>query len=113
MADAVTDAAANLKLEEGTADNGPKLQLDEETGEWVSKGELKKRLAKRAKKAQKEKGKEAKPAQAEVAPKKPKEKTEEIPMDPEAMFKQGFLNEVYNERPVKPVMTRFPPGKLG
>ena len=115
MADAVTDAAANLKLGEGAADNAPKLQLDEETGEWVSKGELKKRLAKRAKKAQKEKTKDAKPAQTDAAapPKKPKEKTDDVPLDPEAMFKQGFLNEVYNERPVKPVMTRFPPEPNG
>ncbi|KAK1759198.1 tRNA synthetases class I, catalytic domain-containing protein [Echria macrotheca] len=114
MTDAVTDAAANLKLDEGAAaDNAPKLQLDEETGEWVSKGELKKRLAKRAKKASQAKAKEAKPAATETAPKKPKEKTEDTPLDPQAMFKQGFLNEVYNERPVKPVVTRFPPEPNG
>jgi glutaminyl-tRNA synthetase len=40
MADAVAEGVA-------------KLQLDEETGEMVSKGELKKRIAKRAKKASK------------------------------------------------------------
>ncbi|KAK0643705.1 glutaminyl-tRNA synthetase [Cercophora newfieldiana] len=107
--DAVADATANLKIDE----NAPKLQLDEETGEWVSKGELKKRLAKRAKKASKEKNKDAKAAQPEAAPKKPKEKTEDAPLDPELMFKQGFLNDVYNERPVKPVMTRFPPEPNG
>jgi glutaminyl-tRNA synthetase len=107
--DAVADAAANLKIDE----NAPKLQLDEETGEWVSKGELKKRLAKRAKKATKDKNKDPKAAQAAAAPKKPKEKTEDAPLDPETMFKQGFLNEVYNERPVKPVMTRFPPEPNG
>lgn len=111
--DAVTDAAANLKLDAAAADNAPKLQLDEETGEMVSKGELKKRLAKRAKKASKEKNKDAKAAQPDAAPKKPKEKTEDAPLDPEAMFKQGFLNDVYNERPVKPVMTRFPPEPNG
>ncbi|KAK0620432.1 glutaminyl-tRNA synthetase [Immersiella caudata] len=107
--DDVADAAANLKIDE----NAPKLQLDEETGEWVSKGELKKRLAKRAKKATKDKNKDAKAAQPAAAPKKPKEKTEDAPLDPETMFKQGFLNEVYNERPVKPVMTRFPPEPNG
>lgn len=117
MAEAVSDATAKLNLEEpvpaAAADNAPKLQLDEETGEWVSKGELKKRLAKRAKKAaQKDKAKDAKPA-AEAVPKKPKEKTEDTPLDPQAMFKQGFLNEVYNERPVKPVVTRFPPEPNG
>lgn len=29
--------------------------------------------------------------------------------DPYAMFKQGFLADVVEERPVKPVVTRFPP----
>jgi glutaminyl-tRNA synthetase len=122
MADAVADAAAKLELSDAPpADNGAKLQFDEETGEWVSKGELKKRLAKRAKKALKEKNKDAakdtpaalKTAQDGAAPKKPKEKTEDAPLDPDAMFKQGFLADVYNERPVKPVFTRFPPEPNG
>ncbi|KAK4112640.1 glutaminyl-tRNA synthetase [Canariomyces notabilis] len=120
MADTVADAAAKLQLGEGSPDNGAKLQLDEETGDWVSKGELKKRLAKRAKKALKEKNKDSndtaaalKTAQDAVATKKPKEKTEEAPIDPDAMFKQGFLNDVYNERPEKQVFTRFPPEPNG
>ena len=29
------------------------------------------------------------------------------------MFKQGFLDDVYKERPVKPVVTRFPPEPNG
>jgi glutaminyl-tRNA synthetase len=29
------------------------------------------------------------------------------------MFKQGFLADVYKERPVKPVITRFPPEPNG
>jgi glutaminyl-tRNA synthetase len=100
MADAITEATA-------------KLQLDEETGEMVSKGELKKRLAKRAKKAAKEKNaKETLPTKDESKP-KPKEKVEEPSLDPEAMFKQGFLHDVFNERPVKPVVTRFPPEPNG
>ncbi|KAH6635654.1 tRNA synthetases class I, catalytic domain-containing protein [Chaetomium sp. MPI-SDFR-AT-0129] len=122
MADAVADAAAKLQLGDGApAEGGAKLQLDEETGEWVSKGELKKRLAKRAKKAAKEKNKDAvkdapaasKAAQEGAAPKKPKEKVEEAPIDTDAMFKQGFLNDVYNERPEKAVFTRFPPEPNG
>jgi glutaminyl-tRNA synthetase len=120
MADAVADAAAKLQLGDAPADNGAKLQLDEETGEWVSKGELKKRLAKRAKKAIKDKNKDAKDtpgalkaAQAATTPKKPKEKAEEAPIDTDAMFKQGFLNDVYNERPEKEVFTRFPPEPNG
>ncbi|KAK0621682.1 tRNA synthetases class I, catalytic domain-containing protein [Bombardia bombarda] len=122
MADAVTEAAAKLQLSEPAGENVTKLQLDEETGEIVSKGELKKRLAKRAKKAMKEKNKDDKvagtpsdllKAQASATAKKPKEKAEDTPMDPDAMFKQGFLNDVYNERPVNPVTTRFPPEPNG
>ncbi|KAK4457805.1 tRNA synthetases class I, catalytic domain-containing protein [Cladorrhinum samala] len=122
MAEAVTDAAAKLQLADAQgapADNGAKLQLDEETGEWVSKGELKKRLAKRAKRAAKEKNKDTKDAAADAqpaAPKKPKEKTEEV-IDTDLMFKAGFLAEVKRERAEKygeePVFTRFPPEPNG
>lgn len=99
MADAITEQTA-------------KLQLDEETGEMVSKGELKKRMAKRAKKVAQAKAKSDAPAKAPVTPKttaKPEEKISE----PTAMFTQGFLDEVYKERPVKPVVTRFPPEPNG
>lgn len=112
MADKVEDANAGMA----------KLQLDEETGEMVSKGELKKRLQKRAKKAAKEaQAKDAaKKAPAaggfdgaeKKAPPKPKEKQEEV-IDTDAMFKQGFLSEVFKERPMKPVFTRFPPEPNG
>jgi glutaminyl-tRNA synthetase len=103
-----------------------KLQLDEETGEMVSKGELKKRLQKRAKKAAKEAhAKDAAQAAPAIegggggfdgaqkkAPPKPKEKQEEV-IDTDAMFKQGFLAEVFEKRPMKPVFTRFPPEPNG
>jgi glutaminyl-tRNA synthetase len=98
MADAITEQTA-------------KLQLDEETGEMVSKGELKKRLAKRAKKAAQAKAKADAPAKAPVAP-RTEPKPEEV-SEPTAMFTQGFLDEVYKERPVKPVVTRFPPEPNG
>jgi glutaminyl-tRNA synthetase len=92
---------------EGTA----KLQLDEETGEMVSKGELKKRIAKRAKKAAQAKAK----AEAPVARvKTTQKKVEEVKVsEPMNMFAQGWLDEVYKERPVKPVVTRFPPEPNG
>lgn len=107
-----TTEFATGKMAEAITEGTAKLQLDEETGEFISKGELKKRLAKRAKKAAKEvRAKETKDT-PKAAP-KPKPKTEEVVMDPEAMFKQGFLNDVYNERPVKPVVTRFPPEPNG
>lgn len=38
---------------------------------------------------------------------------EDMPTDPDAMFKQGFLDDVFKERPVKPVVTRFPPEPNG
>jgi len=63
MTDAITIGAA-------------KLQLDEVTGEMVSKGELKKRIQKRAKKARAKKvaaakAKEDGPAKAPAVPKLP------------------------------------------
>ncbi|THV48489.1 hypothetical protein BGAL_0245g00120 [Botrytis galanthina] len=99
MADAIT---------EGTA----KLQLDEETGEMVSKAELKKRLAKRAKKAAQAKAKSAAPPK-EASAAKPKKPEETKAAEPSNVFAQGFLSEVYKERPVKPVFTRFPPEPNG
>jgi glutaminyl-tRNA synthetase len=101
MADEITEGAA-------------KLQLDEETGEMVSKGELKKRLAKRAKKAKAAQIKSDAPAKEPAASKpKPVEKKEDVVIDVNAMFKEGFLDRVYKERPVKDVVTRFPPEPNG
>lgn len=99
MADALAEATA-------------KLVLDEETGEMVSKNELKKRTQKRTKKAA------AAAAKANQKPAAPKPKAEvkpaeEAPLDPDAMFKQGFLASVFRERPIKPVITRFPPEPNG
>lgn len=99
MADAITEGAA-------------KLHLDEETGEMVSKGELKKRLAKRAKKAAQATAKATAPPKESAAAQKPVEKEETV-VDINAMFKEGFLDKVYRERPVKDVITRFPPEPNG
>ena len=93
--------------------NLPKLQLDDETGEMVSKAELKKRQQKRAKKAAQEKLRQEKAAAGPAKPAAPKPKPEETPADPEAMFKQGWLDDVYKENPVKDVVTRFPPEPNG
>ncbi|KEY66648.1 hypothetical protein S7711_01942 [Stachybotrys chartarum IBT 7711] len=100
MAEAVTQSVA-------------KLQLDEETGEMVSKAELKKRQQKRAKKALQEKARAEKAAAGPQDKPAPKPKVEEAPIDPDAMFKQGFLEEVYKERPSEKVVTRFPPEPNG
>lgn len=102
MADAVLEATA-------------KLQLDEETGEMVSKNELKKRMAKRAKKAaSKAQVKEAAtPPNSTKATVPTTSKQDEPELDPDAMFKQGFLASAYQERPQKPVVCRFPPEPNG
>lgn len=100
-----------------------KLQLDEVTGEMVSKNELKKRTQKRAKKAATEAARaeraeraerEAKTASAPTttstpAPSNPATSA----IDEDAMFKQGFLADVYAIRPDRDVITRFPPEPNG
>lgn len=101
MADAITEGAA-------------KLQLDEETGEMVSKSELKKRLQKRAKKAKAAQIKSDAPAKEPVKVTKAVEKKpEDTVIDVNGMFKEGWLDKVYKERPVKDVITRFPPEPNG
>ncbi|KAI8623423.1 glutaminyl-tRNA synthetase-like protein [Xylariaceae sp. FL1651] len=102
MADAIAEATA-------------KLVLDDVTGEMVSKNELKKRTQKRAKKAATEKARAAAPQNSnKQSDPKPNAKQEEVvAADPEAMFKVGFLDDVFQERPVKPVVTRFPPEPNG
>lgn len=80
----------------------------------VSKGELKKRLQKRAKKAAVAKAKENAPASAATSTlKAAQKKVKEEDVEPMNMFAQGWLDEVYKERPVKPVVTRFPPEPNG
>lgn len=91
------------------AESVAKLQLDPETGEMVSKNELKKRMQKRAKKA----AVAAAPKKAAPANPKPKAHADEASVDPDAMFKQGFLADVFRERPVTPTVTRFPPEPNG
>ncbi|KAI1409960.1 glutaminyl-tRNA synthetase [Hypoxylon sp. FL1857] len=96
------------------AESTAKLQLDEETGEMVSKAELKKRLKKREKAKAKEAARNE--VKSEDKPKpapKPKATTEEPAIDPNYMFKTGFLDEVFKIRPMKPVFTRFPPEPNG
>lgn len=97
---------------EAVTASAAKLVLDDETGEMVSKNELKKRMQKRAKKAAKASNAKEAPAEAKKPAPKPKEKQEEL-VDPEAMFKQGFLKDVFAEREMKPVFTRFPPEPNG
>ncbi|KAI1112486.1 glutaminyl-tRNA synthetase [Nemania sp. NC0429] len=106
MADAITEGAA-------------KLQLDEETGEMVSKNELKKRLQKRARKAATAASRAQGQGQGQgqgstnAPPSSKAAKPSEVTIDPNAMFNQGFLAEVYKLRPSKDVVTRFPPEPNG
>jgi len=90
------------------------LQLDEATGEMVSKRELKKRQQKRARKAaasaarvDREKNNPSTPQTTAKA------NADDTRIDPDAMFKQGFLADVYAEIPAKEVVTRFPPEPNG
>lgn len=106
----MADEAAESGAAQGAA---AKLLLDEETGEWVSKNELKKRNQKRAKKAAKQANKPTEEQQKAPAPVEKPQAAAEPQLDPDAMFKQGFLAEVYKERPVRPVVTRFPPEPNG
>ncbi|KAK6956002.1 hypothetical protein Daesc_003649 [Daldinia eschscholtzii] len=96
------------------AESTAKLQLDEETGEMVSKAELKKRQKKREKAKAKEAAKsEAKSDEKPKPAPKSKAAAEEPAIDPNNMFKTGFLDEVFKIRPMKPVFTRFPPEPNG
>jgi len=95
----VNDHLPNLIMAQSMAEGLAKLQLDPETGEMVSKNELKKRLQKRAKKAA-----------AQLVSKKATKESSSSPsssvdnsshLDPNAMFKQGFLADVFKERPLE------------
>ena len=69
-------------------------------------------------KAQKQ-SKEVKLSKAAKELKVPPQKKEKIanapaePIDPNHMFKHGFLDTVYKEKPSKHVVTRFPPEPNG
>ena len=70
-----------------------------------------------AKKEKKEK--KPKPPKTEKPPKEPKPKAEKVqnepaaPIDPNSMFKEGFLKSVYGENASEKVITRFPPEPNG
>lgn len=102
MADAVAEGVA-------------KLVLDEETGDMVTKNELKKRIQKRARKANAAASRNNAQKEKSSNPEanKPAAKPEERVIDPDAMFKQGFLGDVYKLRPSEAVVTRFPPEPNG
>lgn len=98
---------------EHTVEALAQLQLDEETGEMVSKRELKKRQQKRARKVAVAAARAEKEKKPEAEDFTPPVKTDEGRTDPDAMFKQGFLADIYNEIPTKSVVTRFRPGPNG
>ncbi|KAG6034911.1 hypothetical protein E4U41_006317 [Claviceps citrina] len=106
MADQEPDRAAEALAQ---------LQLDVETGEMVSKRELRKRQQKRARKAAGAAARADREQNPPIA--KPtaqaKANADDARIDPDAMFKQGFLADVYAEIPAKEVVTRFPPEPNG
>ena len=60
--------------------------------------------------------KASKPAKEPKPATQKKEKTANAPaapIDPNSMFKEGFLKNVYNEKPSERVVTRFPPEPNG
>lgn len=60
--------------------------------------------------------KQAKEPKEPKPPPAKKEKPANVPaapLDPNSMFKEGFLKSVYNEKPVKEIVTRFPPEPNG
>lgn len=110
--------STHITMVEGITEQVAKLQLDEKTGEMVFKNELKKRTQKRTKKVaaasrnvMSASESEFTAAKQEPAGKPPK--PEESKIDPDAMFKQGFLADVYKLRPAKNVVTWFPPEPNG
>jgi glutaminyl-tRNA synthetase len=89
-----------------------KLHLDPETGEMISKNELKKRLQKRAKKAAAQLGSKNATKESSSSPSSSADNSSHL--DPNAMFKQGFLADVFKERPLEGrIVTRFPPEPNG
>lgn len=70
------------------------LQLEEETGEMVSKRELKKRQQKRARKAAIAAVRAEKPNDRPKQQLQKQEKTDDMQVDPDAMFTRGFLADV-------------------
>ena len=60
--------------------------------------------------------KEPKPPKETKPPPSKKEKASNVPaapLDPNSMFKEGFLKNVYTEKPAKEIVTRFPPEPNG
>lgn len=100
-------------MEDTIIESAAKLQLDEETGELVSKNEHKKRMQKRAKKAAAAASRNVKSTSVPKTTPGYEIKGKEHIADPNIMFKQGFLADVYRLRPSEDVVTRFPPEPNG
>ncbi|KAJ5993036.1 hypothetical protein N7451_008760 [Penicillium sp. IBT 35674x] len=96
----------------------PAADADPAAPAGPSKKQLKKEQREREKKLKKEQAQlNPKPAK-EKQPKAPKPAKEAAaPRDPEALFKTGFLSDVYQERPISEthpkIRTRFPPEPNG
>lgn len=101
----------------------PKVRNDENTlpGKNKETGNEKLKEVENAVKATKPK-KQSKAPKPAKEPKPPPMKKEKIPnapaapaapIDPNSMFKEGFLKNVYDEKPSEKVITRFPPEPNG
>lgn len=77
-----------------------------------SKSQAKKEARKEAK-AKASKESKPKPEKKPKAPPSAKTLEPAAPIDPDAIFKEGFLKKVYGEKPSEQVFTRFPPEPNG
>ena len=96
------------KLSKGRMEDGKSLPERPKDVENVSKISKPKKPPKQPK--------EPKPTKEPKPPPVRKEKTSNAPaapVDPNSMFKEGFLKSVYNERPSEKIITRFPPEPNG
>ncbi|KAK8081191.1 hypothetical protein PG997_009009 [Apiospora hydei] len=116
MADAVADKTAKMDLNKKPKDDEADWATDEATGDKDGREAVQGRRQEARHQGQVQSRQERRaPKPVNKAPKPPAaaDKKDDAAIDPETMFKQGFLDEVYKERPDKDVVTRFPPEPNG
>lgn len=100
------------KAETGTSLPERVKEKVEETKEKVEE-KVKSKKQKEPKKPKEPKPKPPKDATTQTVKKEKPAAVPAAPLDPDSMFKEGFLKTVYGERPAEHVFTRFPPEPNG
>ncbi|KAK6827216.1 Nucleotidylyl transferase [Apiospora arundinis] len=114
MADAVADKTAKMDLNKKPKDDEADWAIDEATGDkYKDMAYADIRIYKNAAGQVQSRQERPPPKPVNKTPKPAAEKKEDTAIDPETMFKQGFLDDVYKERPESNVVTRFPPEPNG